>query len=354
VRDTPAVTLMVITYNHERYVDECLRAVAAQTFTDLEVIVIDDASTDGTVERIRPWLDRLPFATRLLVNERNLGICATRNRAIAATSGSFLCSVSGDDFYEPEKIASQHAVISTLDESVAMVFSNMRVVDDDGTPRGLWFTDGRPPAEGHIFERLVEGNFIPAPTAMTRRAAVLSVGGYDESLYYEDYDMWLRLADRYEFRFVPGDLVNYRWTGTSASRNPRSAARMLESRARLLMKWSDRDPRTAAIVRDRAWRNARRALRLRPGARPRDAARGRRAAPGRVPACPRRRDRRAWQRPRRPRRARRARPAQAPAPRARLNGARGRATGSAGARRDRPGGAARSCFHNPTCDGTDH
>ena len=257
---TPAVTLMVITYNHECYVDECLQAVAAQTFRDFEVVVIDDASTDGTVARVRPWLDRLPVEARLIVNERNLGICATRNRAIDAARGTFLSSVSGDDFYEPEKIATQHAVISTLDEDVAAVFSNMRVVQDDRAPLSLWFPDGRPPAEGRIFEHMIRGNFMPAPTVMSRRAAVLATGGYDESLFYEDYDMWLRLADRHEFRFVPGALVNYRWSGTSVSRDTRYAAQMHASRARLLMKWVDRDERTGAIVRDRAWRNARRAF----------------------------------------------------------------------------------------------
>lgn len=256
----PAVTLMVVTYNHERYVDQCLASVAAQTFRDLEVVVIDDASVDGTVDRIRPWLAKIPFETRLIVNERNLGICATRNRVVGAARGTFLSALSGDDFYEPDKIDRQHRVLSELDESVVAVFSNMRVVDDECTPTSRWYEDGRPPAEGRIFDRLVESNFIPAPTVLVRRAAVLGVGGYDESLFYEDYDMWLRLADRYEFHFVPGDVVNYRWTGNSASRGPRNLAHMHESRARLLMKWADRDPRTAAIVRDRAWRNARRAF----------------------------------------------------------------------------------------------
>ena len=258
--DAPAVTLMVITYNHERYVDQCLQAVAAQTFRDLEVVVVDDASTDGTVELVRSWLDRLPFETRLIVNEQNLGICATRNRAIAAARGTFLSTVSGDDYYEPEKVATQHAALSTFGDEVAAVFSNMRVVQDDRTPVSLWFPDGHPPVEGRIFERMIESNFMPSPTVMSRRAAVLAIGGYDESLFYEDYDMWLRLADRHEFRFVPGALVNYRWSGTSVSRDTRYGARMHASRARLLMKWADRDERTGAIVRDRAWRNARRAF----------------------------------------------------------------------------------------------
>jgi glycosyltransferase involved in cell wall biosynthesis len=258
VSDGPAVTLMVITYNHERYVDDCLRSVAGQTFADLEVLIVDDASTDATVEHIRTWLARIPFDVRLLVNEQNLGICATRNRAIAAARGTFLSSLSGDDFYEPDKVERQHRALASCDDSVAVVFSNMRVVREDGVAVGSWFPDGRPPADGRIFDRLVEGNFIPAPTAMSRRAAVVGVGGYDEDLFYEDYDMWLRLADRHEFRFVPGELVNYRWSASSVSRDSKHAIEMHDSRARILMKWQGRDPRTDTVVRRRAWSNARR------------------------------------------------------------------------------------------------
>jgi glycosyltransferase involved in cell wall biosynthesis len=244
---------MVITFNHERYIDECLRAVAAQTFRDMEVVVIDDASSDDTVERIRPWLDRFPFPTQLLVNERNLGICATRNRAIAATSGTYLSSVSGDDFYAPDKIERQHRAFSSYGDEVGAVFSNMRIVTTDGTPVRNWYLDGRPPTEGRIFDELIEDNFLPSPAVMSRRDIVEAVGGYDESLFYEDYDMWLRVADRHEFRFVPGEVVNYRWSRKSMSRNTRYTARMYASSARLLMKWEHRDPRTAAIVHRRAW-----------------------------------------------------------------------------------------------------
>ena len=264
VSDVPAVTIVVITYNHERYVDDCMRGVAAQTFQDLEVIVVDDASTDGTVGRVRPWLERLSCEVRLIVNDRNLGCLATHNRALGAAQGTFLSFTDGDDYYEPDKVERQHAAFSTLDESVAVVYSGARVVSDDGEPTGTWFRDGLVPAEGRVFDRLIEGNFIPKPAVMMRRASVLEVGGYDEALFYDDYDLWLRLADRHEFRYVPGEVANYRWSPGGLSRSPESAARMHRSRAQLLMKWSERDPQTRDVVRTRAWENARRAFALDP------------------------------------------------------------------------------------------
>jgi hypothetical protein len=95
---------------------------------------------------------------------------------------------------------------------------------------------------------------------MTRRALFEEVGDYDESLFYEDYDMWLRLANRYEFRFLPGVVANYRTVPSSASRNPAYAAARCESRARVLLKWYGRSPETDEVILDRAWKNGRRVL----------------------------------------------------------------------------------------------
>jgi glycosyltransferase involved in cell wall biosynthesis len=257
---SPAVTQVVHTYNHERFVEQCLDSIARQTFDDFELVIIDDCSTDGTVERIEAWLRDFPVEARLVVNERNLGHCAGRNIALRLARGEFISSVSGDDYYEPEKIERQYRCWETLDGSAAAVFSNERELDEQGREIGVVFPSGVPPAEGRIFDRLIEGNFMTTPTVMARRAALEEVGGFDESLFYEDYDMWLRLADRYEFRFVPGLLVNYRILATSMSRNPAHATAMRESRARVLLKWHGRDPRTDEVIIRRAWKTGRRVL----------------------------------------------------------------------------------------------
>jgi glycosyltransferase involved in cell wall biosynthesis len=256
----PAVTVVVAAYNHERFVEQCLDSVAGQTFDDFETIIMDDCSTDRTVQRIEAWLDKTPFSARLLVNDRNRGVCATFNRAIRHSRGEFISIVSADDYYEPDKLERQHSFAEQLDGSVAAVFSNMRVVDEVGRESGLAFPSGSPPADGRIFERLIAGNFVPGATVMVRRAALQGVGDYDESLVFEDYDMWLRLADRYELRFLSGVVVNCRIVDSSLSRNPAHAGARDESRARLLLKWYGRSPRTDEVVLRRALRNGLRAL----------------------------------------------------------------------------------------------
>ncbi len=257
----PAVSLIVTTYNHERFVDECLQSVARQTFRDFEIIVLDDCSTDASVSRVEAWLPRAPVPATFLRNERNLGICAGRNRSVARCRGEFISVLAADDVYEPDKIERQYSFFRTLGPEVAVVFSNMRVVDEAGTPTHRWFDDG-PPAEGRIFRALLPGNFIPAPTAMIRRRALLEAGPYDESLSVEDYDMWLRLASRYEFRYLPGELVNYRVLATSLSRAPRHAVDRLASRVHALLKWHDAPGGDGELATTMAWKYARRAFSL--------------------------------------------------------------------------------------------
>jgi glycosyltransferase involved in cell wall biosynthesis len=149
-------------------------------------VIVDDCSTDRTVERIEAWLRDSPIQARLVVNERNLGLCACRNIALCHAQGEFISSVSGDDYYEPEKLERQYRFWETLDGSAAAVFSNEREVDEQGCEIGVVFPSGFPPAEGRIFDRLIEGNFMTAPTVMARRSALEEIGGYDESLFYGD------------------------------------------------------------------------------------------------------------------------------------------------------------------------
>src|SRR5262249_25946807 len=90
--------------------------------------------------------------------------------------------------------------------------------------------------QGELFARLLSDNFLPAPAVMVRRNAIAAVGGYDESLFFEDFDMWLRLSRRFSFAYLPGQVIRLRMHPHSMSRNSRA---MLASRAVLRGKWLD-------------------------------------------------------------------------------------------------------------------
>jgi glycosyltransferase involved in cell wall biosynthesis len=259
--DGPRVSVFVTSYNHARYVEEALESLRRQTSRDFEVIITDDASTDDCADVIEAWLARTGYPAQFIRNDKNRGICANRNTALARASGSFVCSLSGDDCYEPERIERQLECFLAQPGQVAAVYSDMIIVNAEGRPVGHSFLDltleGAQPPQGEIFARILSGNFLPAPATMVRRSAIDSVGGYDESLSYEDLDMWLRLSFRYQFVYLPGALVRYRWLSSSMSNSPHIQLPIHNSYTKILRKWLDAGlhEKMQLIVLDELFRN---------------------------------------------------------------------------------------------------
>lgn len=260
----PSVSVLVTTFNHAPFVEEALESLRCQTTGDFEVIITDDASTDGTADVIDAWLDRTGFEATFVRNEANRGICANRNRALALARGEFTCSLSGDDAYQPERIERQLAAFQSSPAQVAAVYSDVVEVDTQGRELGLrTVTDpltGGPPPSGHdlLARLLLHGNFLLAPAVMVRRSCLDAVGLYDETMRAEDYQMWLRLAARFELVHLPGPLVRYRRVDTSMSRTATLVVPRRLDDLRLLASWLGRtgDPSTDAAVARRLWRLA--------------------------------------------------------------------------------------------------
>ena len=103
----PTITVISTAFNHARYVEEALESLRRQKLTDFELIITDDASTDGCADVIEAWLDRTGFPAKFIRNKVNRGICACRNTALAQASGTFLCALPGDDVYEPDYLERQ-------------------------------------------------------------------------------------------------------------------------------------------------------------------------------------------------------------------------------------------------------
>ncbi|HEV7407711.1 MAG TPA: glycosyltransferase [Bradyrhizobium sp.] len=260
-RRAPRVSVLVTTYNQARYVEEALDSLRRQTSREFEVIITDDASTDGSADVIAAWLGRTGYPAQFIRNENNRGICANRNAALARSSGSFVCSLSGDDCYEPDRIERQLACFLAQPESVGAVYSDMSVVDAEGRTARRSYLDyqlgGAAAPHGDLFVRIMAGNFLPAPAVMLRRSAIADVGGYDESLFYEDFDMWLRLSFRFHFTYLPGRLVRYRAHESSMSRDRSNQPLMNKTRTRILTKWLNAglNDKTRRVVLNALMRN---------------------------------------------------------------------------------------------------
>jgi glycosyltransferase involved in cell wall biosynthesis len=237
----PLVSLLLTSYNHERFVRQALDSVLAQNYSNLDVIITDDYSTDASAAVIEAWLAETGYPATFIANKTNRGICAVRNTALAHARGKYICTLAADDWYEDDHVSLHVSAFENMTNDVAFIFSQVNVVDSDGV---LIPQSDKNSVETimqnlttPLFERLLSGNFITAPATTIRRSALDAVGGYDESLYFEDWDMWLRLSHQFEAVFVPGAVSNYRVLQTSMSHSAASRPRMCEATVELLLKW---------------------------------------------------------------------------------------------------------------------
>lgn len=214
----PLVTVMIVCYRHERYVAQALHSAFTQSYRNIELIVTDDASPDGSVGAIREALEDCPFPARFIENSENRGLCATLNQGLASASGSYVALMSADDWMEPHRIERLVELFEALPDDFCLVHSDMFLVDEEGTGSQRWSGSSGQHVDEQAFFDLVRGVNFATPSAMYRRAALDAAGPYDEELPAEDFDMLLRLAQRGRFRYVDEPLVSWRHVPSSVSR----------------------------------------------------------------------------------------------------------------------------------------
>lgn len=216
------VTVIALCFNHARFLQECLNSIACQTFQDFQLIVMDDSSNDNSVELIESWLSTYRPNATFIRHTTNVGICKTLNEALLLSRGEFISMIATDDVWEADKIERQLKLIEGENQNLAVIYSDASRMDEAGNRLTPDFIEAHAPEcirpSGNVFAELANRNFIPAMATLIRRQALLDVGKYDERLTFEDYDMWLRLADRYDFRHDESVLARYRVVSNSLVR----------------------------------------------------------------------------------------------------------------------------------------
>ncbi|MEA2552895.1 MAG: hypothetical protein QOJ65_1071 [Fimbriimonadaceae bacterium] len=211
----PRVSVLVTCYNHLRFLPAAYEGVLNQTYKDWEIITIDDGSTDGT----REWLSQRSEPVTRMFNEKNLGTYGSINVALSHAKGEFIAILNDDDLWAPEKLQKQ---VELLDShpNVGLVHTDGSFIDGDGkpmegTPLGFEF----PRFEtGDVLLGLVYQNKIIASGAMARRECFDQLGGFNEEFFGSgDWEMWFRIAERWQVGFVPEPLTFYRVHGDNAS-----------------------------------------------------------------------------------------------------------------------------------------
>jgi glycosyltransferase involved in cell wall biosynthesis len=188
----PRVTVLIGSYNNARTLDRAIDAILAQTVRELELIVIDDGSSDDTPRVIERAMGR-DGRVRALPMGRNVGISRSLNEGLRAARAPVVAVQDADDYSAPERLERQLAVLDA-EPDVAVVGTRMHEVDEAGrrlVPRTTF-------AAGDVGRVLLRFNPIPNTSAAFRRDAALEVGGYDPRYRYAmEYDLWLRLAERW-------------------------------------------------------------------------------------------------------------------------------------------------------------
>lgn len=210
----PLVTIFTLVFNTGKYVIEALESVKANHYPNIQHIVIDDCSLDGTsVSLVEKWIEGNNYSCTFIKHQENKGICKSINEVIQLARGKYIFGVS-DDLILPEKVWRQVGLLENASPDYGVVYSDAYLIKEDGSPRfGTFIQYHRQFVDipqGDIFDTLLEGNFIPGMAVLTKMECFKKVGLYDENLGYEDYDMWLRIAKEYKFMFSDYISAKYR------------------------------------------------------------------------------------------------------------------------------------------------
>ena len=218
------ISVIIPTYNRARLVERAVKSVVAQTHDDLEILIIDDGSTDDTQAR----LSRIDDPRLRLVYQENAGVAAARNRGIREASGGFLSFLDSDDEWLPEKLAKQREALTTAPRYVGICLIGGRVVSEGG------MSPPQTSPEGYLFDQLLLRNTVFAcMSALVRREVFEAVGGYDPALpAIEDWDWLQRAARLYAFVSLDECLAIYHDERQDDRRSTRFDANM-EARAML-------------------------------------------------------------------------------------------------------------------------
>ena len=222
------VSVVMITYQHEKYIAEAVQSVLNQTFGDFELIIVNDGSTDKTDEIIRGFQDeRITY-----IYQENQGPSSALNKGILVSAGKYIALMSGDDVCYPERLKVQYQYLNNSDKKI--VFSWVDFINDDGQLFvGEHFAQNffnhpnrsRPEILNWFF---MKGNYLCAVTALLEKEILLEAGLFNlSSIQLQDFDMWIKLVKKYDIYLVENKLVKYRILSESGnlSGNPANSIR---------------------------------------------------------------------------------------------------------------------------------
>lgn len=209
----PKVSVIIPSYNHSKYITQAIQSVLNQTYQDFEIVIVDDGSSDNSVEVIRRFND---IRIRLFCFEKNQGACVAIKKLIEEAWGEYIALLNSDDAFLPEKLEKQ---VMFLDNhlNIGAVFSYAQIIDEDGKPfqkkhsYSKIFRQTNRTRHEWLRRFFYHGNCLCHPSILIRKECYDKIGLYDPRYrQLPDFDFWIRLCMQYEIYIMPEELIQFR------------------------------------------------------------------------------------------------------------------------------------------------
>ena len=220
---SPLVSVVCLCYNHERFVKEAITSVLDQTYSNIQVIVVDDCSRDESVSIIKRIISNHSHKIQFLELKQNLGNCKAFNKGLGLVTGDFVIDFATDDVMLPDRIEKQLRFFEKQSENVGVVFTDADYINENGRIIKSHYDylfkkkliDHIP--TGEVFRDVLTTYFISSPTMMVRTKVFEVLRAYDETLAYEDFDFWVRASRDFQFEFLNEKTTKVRKSAASMS-----------------------------------------------------------------------------------------------------------------------------------------
>jgi len=230
-RNNPLVSVILPTYNRAKLLDRAMRSILSQDYSNLELIVVDDCSTDETRDVVAGFCDE---KIKYYRQEKRRGAAAARNRGIKESRGEYIAFQDSDDEWLPGKLSRQMAVFLVSPPEVGVVYSSFYRIE--GGKKFVFPKTGQAKG-GNIHRSLMFENFVTTQAAVVRRTCFEKVGFFDESMpRLQDWELWIRISRHFSFEFVNDPLINTYRTSDSISVDRKA---LFEAHKLILHKHSD-------------------------------------------------------------------------------------------------------------------
>ncbi len=202
----PLVSVICLCHNHKPYLSEAIDSVLNQTYKNIELIVVDDGSMDGSKEEIEQLIGDKKI--NFIAIKNAIGNCKAFNLGLNRSSGDYVIDLAADDTLLPQRI--DEGLKTFSQKNIGVEFCNVLNVDENGIALEKHFSEGKTVPEGDMYSALIEKYIISPPGMMIKRKVLDDLNGYDENLSYEDFDFWVRSSRKYLYGYTNNILVKKR------------------------------------------------------------------------------------------------------------------------------------------------